>query len=41
MFDSPLQSAANSTVSTATIGVNVAVAFSAAASFFLDDSALF
>ena len=41
MFDSPLQSAANSTISTATIGGKVAAAFSAAASNFFDDSALF
>ena len=41
MFDSPLQSAANSTISTATIGGKVAAAFSAAASYFFDDSALF
>ena len=41
MFDSPLQSAANSTTSTATIGGKVVAAFSAAASFFIDDSVLF
>ena len=41
MFDSPLQSAANSTTSTASIGGKVAAAFSAAASFILDDSELF
>ena len=41
MFDSPLQSAANSTTSTATIDGKVAAAFSAAASFLFDDSVLF
>ena len=41
MFDSPLQSAANTANSTASIGGKVTAAFSAAASFILDDSELF